>query len=90
METYIIKFYLYCCWKDFPPVYRIYVDGELVTERNYIWDNDKNVLQECIPIITDYKEANVIIEQAGQQTGTFKVENIFSEPSGLDINVNIT
>jgi hypothetical protein len=32
-----IEFDLYCDWQTNPPAYRVYVNDEMFTERNYIW-----------------------------------------------------
>lgn len=89
METYVIEFYLYCDWKDLPPTYRIYCDDQLMTERTYIWHNDTHVLQERLPIITAAKEANIVIEQIGQQSGEFSVKRIIRTPPELSVNIDI-
>ena len=73
METYAIEFYLYCKWADIPPVYRLYYNDELMTERTYIWNNDTHVLKERVPVIID-GAANIKIEQIGQHTGKFSVK----------------
>ncbi len=89
MKPYLIKFYLYCQWQNLPPTYRVYFNGELMTERTYIWSNDEHVLQECIPITVATDKATILIEQVGQHSGIFSVENILCEPAGLDITVRI-
>lgn len=90
METYAIGFYLYCDWKDLPPTYRIYFDGELMTERTYIWVNDKHVLEERLPVIADPNIPHTIkIEPVGPRSGSFRIERIVSKPSGLGIIAEI-
>jgi len=89
METYVIEFYLYCRWKDLPPTYRLYFDDELMTERTYIWHNDTHVLQERLPIITDSNKVTITIEQIGQQSGTFSIKHLKTDPSSLHVNVDI-
>ena len=85
MDT--IKFYLFCDWADFPPVYRIYFDDVLLTERTYIWDNKIDVLQEHLPVHADKNTPHTVtIEQVGQLTGAFRTEGLESD---LDINVRI-
>lgn len=89
MKTYLIKFYLYCDWDDFPPTYRLHFDDELMTERTYIWHNKEHVLQEHIPINTDSNKATITIEQIGQKSGIFSVKHIVTTPPGLDIKIKI-
>jgi len=89
MQTYIIEFYLYCEWKHLPPTYRIYCDDSLLTERTYIWHNDKHVLQERLPIITKSDKAVIRIEQVGQQSGKFSVKKVTTDPYELNVTVEI-
>ena len=48
MKEVSISFNLYCKWDIIPPVYRIYVDGDLLTERTYIWKNTEQYVKENI------------------------------------------
>ena len=81
METYVIEFYLYCDWKDLPPTYRLYFNDELMTERTYLWHNDKEVLQERVPVtVENGTPLNIKIEQIGQHSGKFSVRNRFTPP----------
>jgi len=89
MKTYVIEFYLYCQWKDLPPTYRLYFNDELMTERTYIWHNDKHVLQERLPVSTDSNKATITIEQVGQHSGTFRIAHIKTNPPSLTVNVDI-
>jgi hypothetical protein len=41
---------VYCDWAADPKAYRIYVDGDLLTERTYIWQNSSQYVQENIVI----------------------------------------
>lgn len=46
-------FDLECNWEGIPPVYRVYLNGELFTERSWRWDSNyylKQILQiEAVP-----------------------------------------
>ena len=86
MEPHVIEFYLYCDWAEITPTYRLYFDDTLLTERTYIWNNDRHVIQERLTVVTDSNPHTVTIEQVGQQSGKFHVETVKSD---LDINVNI-
>jgi len=35
-----------CHWSDIPPVYRIYVDSDLITERVFSWPGYHNYIKE--------------------------------------------
>ena len=90
MDPYKIFFYLYCDWSDFPQAYRIYYNDELMTERDYIWDNSTRVLQEMIPLRTSNDQNNtIIIEHVGLKTGNLSVAGLKSEPPGLQVNVKV-
>lgn len=40
---------VYCKWADQPPRYRAFVNGELFTERTWIWDENHH-LEEALAI----------------------------------------
>lgn len=86
MRSYKIEFYLYCDWEHFAPTYRVYFDDELMTERTYIWHNDRHVLRECLSVNADPDIGHVIkVEQVGQQTGAFCIEGIETDPPQLSV-----
>lgn len=35
-----------CDWLGYEPAYRVYVDGDLLTERTYCWDNQHQFVRE--------------------------------------------
>jgi hypothetical protein len=43
-----IEYDVHCDWKGNPPIYRLYINGELFTERTFVWRNQ--YLEEVIPI----------------------------------------
>jgi hypothetical protein len=43
-----VQYDVFCDWQDSPPVYRLYVNNELFTERSFIWTDC--YLQEVIAI----------------------------------------
>ena len=47
MKTQFVNavFDLYCNWEGFPPTYRVYVNGELFSERTWIWGHEKYIRQ---------------------------------------------
>lgn len=59
-----IEYNVSCEWTNIPPVYRLYVNTELFTERTYIWPD--RCLEEVIPISAppgDYEIAYQLIGQ---------------------------
>ena len=88
MQTYLIDFYLYCKWDNVAPTYRLYCDGNLMTERTYIWHNDEHVLEERVPLLTKSDKAVIRIEQVGQHSGIFSVKHVRPYPD-LDVTIEI-
>ena len=39
-----------CDWFGYEPIYRVYVDGYLITERSYIWDNSYEFIREHVVV----------------------------------------
>jgi hypothetical protein len=76
-----ILFYLYCDWKHFSPTYRVYFNDELMTEREYIWDNKHHILQEHIPVTIDVTVPHTVRIQAIRPlSGTFRVQGLVATP----------
>ena len=66
------------CEKKMPGAvpYRIYINGELMTERDYVWDNASFYVREVVPV---YLKAglNVInIENLDPGNGQFTINNL--------------
>ena len=68
-----IEFDLYCKWKTNPPAYRVYVNNEMFTERNYVWSGPQYVT-EMLQLEAPPGQYNIRIENLG--TGTFKVRGL--------------
>ena len=76
MREVILTFKLFCNWRGAtPPVYRLYVDNELVTERSYIWDNSDYFLVERIPLYANPGPHNLYVVNLNPELGTFRVED---------------
>lgn len=37
-----------CEWLGYEPAYRVYVDGDLLTERTYVWGNQQYVREHLV------------------------------------------
>ena len=48
LQSVQFEYEVHCNWTGTPPVYRLYVNDELFTERTYIWQDQS--LEEVIPI----------------------------------------
>ena len=68
-----IEFDLYCEWKTNPPAYRVYVNDEMFTERNYVWSGPQ-YLTEILQLSAPAGRYKVRIENLG--TGSFKVRGL--------------
>jgi len=76
METYFVRasFDLDCKWEGIPPVYRIYVNDELFTERTWTYESDlytRQVLQIQAPT----GKYMVRVEPVGPCLAQFTVSN---------------
>jgi len=43
-----VQYDVFCDWQDSPPIYRLYVNNELFTERSFVWQDQ--YLEEVIAI----------------------------------------
>lgn len=70
LQSVQVQYDVFCDWQGSPPVYRLYVNNELFTERSFIW-NDR-YLQEVIAIDAVPGEYSIQYELigAGQLTAT--------------------
>jgi hypothetical protein len=48
LQSVQFEYEVHCDWAVTPPVYRLYVNDELFTERTYIWNN--SYLEEAVSI----------------------------------------
>ena len=63
-----------CEWEGLPPIYRVYVNDELFTERTWIWTNE--YLEEMIPIEAEPGEYYIKHELVPPHLAKLKVSNI--------------
>lgn len=76
MDTKFIKlkFDLYCLWEGIPPDYRIYVDGDLITERSFIWSSQDH-LEEMLQLELASGLHKITLEQLEPCYAKFKIKN---------------
>ena len=79
----ILKFDLYCTDISNKPQYRLYVDEDLLVERNYLWDNNVNCVREnCeLRLSPGLHKITIISENPG--IFTIKNPSFNSEPLEL-------
>jgi len=67
-------------YTDIQPVYRIYVDDDLMTERTYIWDNKEQYVRENIIVFLDSGLHTFKIEKVSKTASffckNFKVDKV--------------
>jgi hypothetical protein len=73
MGTVYVTFTLLCDWQGSPPVYRLYVDDELVTERTYKFKNTELTIEECIPLNITAGPHYMRVINMHPESSTFKV-----------------
>ena len=64
-----------CSYTGTPPVYRVFVDSELLTERTFIWDSQTQYVREHIQVNLSPGVHWLSIEQL-DDTAIFTVTNI--------------
>jgi hypothetical protein len=66
-----VQYDVFCDWQDSPPMYRLYVNNELFTERSFIWQDQ--YLEEVIAI--DAVPGDYVIQYELVGSGTLIATN---------------
>jgi hypothetical protein len=85
----IVSFNLYCAWSAKAPTYRIYVNGELQTEREYKFDNKKVYLNERLPLYLEPGEYTIVVENLSV-TSIFTTDNLHIDQGDAEVISNLT
>ncbi len=65
------------CDKKVPKLpYRVTVNGELMTERDYIWDNNEQYLREHVPLELEPGVHSLEVINLDNRNGNFSINNI--------------
>ena len=75
MNEHVITADVYAHWGEEYPRYRVYVDNDLLTERDFIWPGSEAFIRENIIVNLDPGTHQVRIEQVNKQ-GSITVKNI--------------
>jgi hypothetical protein len=75
MIEHTITLEIYAHWGDMPPRYRIYVDDNLLTERDFIWKGTQHYIKENIIVNLRSGKHNVKVDQINN-SGTLEIRNI--------------
>ena len=70
-----VTFEVWCKYSQEWPAYRIYVDNELLTERDYRWKNPKDVIVERIPLLTIPGPHYLKLENLTPKFSEFEIKN---------------
>lgn len=84
MDTVFVKawFDLDCEWEGLPPIYRVYVNGELFAERTWIWT--EHYLSEMLQIQAPPGRYEVRVEPVGPNLARFITSNHTVEDGPAD------
>jgi hypothetical protein len=66
---------VYASWGDVAPRYRVYVDNDLLTERDFIWNGTEFYIRENIIVNLNAGAHTLRIEQINNG-GTIRTENV--------------
>jgi hypothetical protein len=75
MSQHEISVDIYAHWGAKPPTYRIYVDGELMTERDFVYPGNEKYIKENVVVELTPGTHTVTVEQVSKD-GTITGKNI--------------
>lgn len=84
MPQHIITADVYTHWSDISPRYRVYVDSDLLTERDFGWPGHEVFIRENIVVELESGTHELRIEQVGKQ-GKIQVKNITLDGRASDM-----
>ncbi len=76
---------VYASWSNTAPVYRIYVDRDLLTERNFPWPGHEAFVRERILVDLDPGQHQLRVEQTNK-SGSITAKNITLNGSPSSLN----
>ncbi len=86
MKKYVkVRFDVQCIWKKIPPIYRIYVNDEMFTERTFIWDKN-TYIKEMLQIKAEPGIYEFRLVEIGDQSGNFTISNRLIEVGDAKIS----
>jgi len=84
MPQHIITADVYAHWGEVSPRYRVYVDSDLLTERDFGWPGHEVFIRENIVVDLEPGAHRLRIEQVGKQ-GKIQVKNVMLDGSASDM-----
>lgn len=85
----IVSFDLFCQWSERAPTYRIYVDNELQTEREYKFNNKEVYLNERIPLYLEPGEHKIVVENLSH-SAIFTTRNLHVDQGEAEVTGELT
>lgn len=67
---------VWCKYIGTPPIYRVYVDDELLTERTFVWSSTNQYIREHIEVYLDNGPHEVRIVNCGDHHATFITDRV--------------
>jgi len=89
MNLVIVSFDIFCKWSGKAPTYRIYVDDELQTERDYKYNNNEVYLNERLPLYLTSGMHSIQFENLGNQS-IFSIENFTIDKGNATVIKDMT
>lgn len=83
MSQHLITADVYAHWGEVSPRYRVYVDGDLLTERDFGWPGHEVFIRENIVVELEPGTHQLSIEQVNKQ-GKIQVKNIMLDGQASD------
>ncbi len=84
MSQHIITADVYAHWGEVSPRYRVYVDSDLLTERDFGWPGHEVFIRENIVVDLEPGTHQLRIEQVGKQ-GKIQVKNVMLDGSASNM-----
>jgi hypothetical protein len=80
MRNKFVKLHLdlYCEWKKVPPIYRLYVNHEMFSERTYIWGGTQ-YLREILQLAAPPGRYIIRLDNLGDPDCQFKIRGLTTE-----------
>ena len=76
MNHVCIDIDVWCNWDNNPPVYRVYVDQEMLAERTFTLEPVRHYIQEHIEVFLDSGWHDVRVENCTGPTVKFVTNNV--------------
>ena len=89
IHTYI-NVDVWCRYNGQAPIYRLYVDDQLLTERDFIWESSRHYISEHIEVSLEPGWHEIKVENCSGGDSEFFTRNIVvnGQPAGAKFVVN--